>query len=160
MRTKRIRGRHQIDAAARARAAEIASVEAQRPKTRADCVDGPRPCPWVGCRYHLRTPLRFEPATDGSGRVHVRFMAAQAEDLSWLDDGDAPTCALDIAETVALSGEVASRKLLARLLGATRQAIQQQLIGATMSALASAHRLGLTALDVRPDINDIITRKA
>lgn len=24
-----------------------------RPKTRADCVDGPRPCPYVACRHHL-----------------------------------------------------------------------------------------------------------
>ena len=24
-----------------------------RPRTRADCVDGPRPCPWFGCRMHL-----------------------------------------------------------------------------------------------------------
>jgi DNA-binding XRE family transcriptional regulator len=25
----------------------------ERPVTRADCVDGPRPCPWAGCRHHL-----------------------------------------------------------------------------------------------------------
>src|ERR1019366_2346037 len=25
----------------------------ERPKTRGDCVDGPRPCPWAGCRQHL-----------------------------------------------------------------------------------------------------------
>lgn len=24
----------------------------RRPRTRADCRDGPRPCPWVGCKYH------------------------------------------------------------------------------------------------------------
>ena len=27
-------------------------VEAERPKTRGDCFGGPRPCPFVGCRYH------------------------------------------------------------------------------------------------------------
>jgi len=32
---------------------EADTVAAQRPRTRADCVDGPRPCPWAGCRYHL-----------------------------------------------------------------------------------------------------------
>ena len=26
------------------------------PKTRADCVGGPRPCPWISCRYHLGLP--------------------------------------------------------------------------------------------------------
>lgn len=25
----------------------------QRPRTRADCKDGARPCPWIGCRHHL-----------------------------------------------------------------------------------------------------------
>lgn len=25
----------------------------RRPRTRGDCEDGPRPCPWVGCRYNL-----------------------------------------------------------------------------------------------------------
>jgi hypothetical protein len=24
-----------------------------RPRTRGDCIDGPRPCPWVDCRHHL-----------------------------------------------------------------------------------------------------------
>lgn len=28
-------------------------LEVERPRTRADCIDGPRPCPWVGCRHHL-----------------------------------------------------------------------------------------------------------
>jgi hypothetical protein len=26
-----------------------------RPQTRADCTNGPRPCPWATCRYHLAT---------------------------------------------------------------------------------------------------------
>lgn len=25
----------------------------ERPRTRGDCVDGPRPCPWVACKHHL-----------------------------------------------------------------------------------------------------------
>lgn len=24
-----------------------------RPKIRGDCADGPRPCPWAACRFHL-----------------------------------------------------------------------------------------------------------
>lgn len=27
--------------------------ELKRPKTRGDCANSPRPCPWVGCRHHL-----------------------------------------------------------------------------------------------------------
>jgi DNA-directed RNA polymerase specialized sigma subunit len=28
----------------------------ERPRVRGDCEDGPRPCPWVQCRYHLEHP--------------------------------------------------------------------------------------------------------
>jgi hypothetical protein len=31
----------------------------QRPRTRSDCADGPRPCPWVGCRYHLYSDVKW-----------------------------------------------------------------------------------------------------
>lgn len=24
-----------------------------RPKTRADCIDGLRPCPWISCKHHM-----------------------------------------------------------------------------------------------------------
>lgn len=24
-----------------------------RPRVRGDCANGPRPCPWIGCRHHL-----------------------------------------------------------------------------------------------------------
>ncbi|MBT3864674.1 hypothetical protein HOE67_04655 [Candidatus Peregrinibacteria bacterium] len=32
---------------------DIAALAKQRPKTRGECVDGPRPCRWVACRHHL-----------------------------------------------------------------------------------------------------------
>lgn len=31
-------------------------VDNGRPRTRGECIDGPRPCPWVSCRYHLEHP--------------------------------------------------------------------------------------------------------
>ena len=30
-----------------------ADMDPVRPRTRADCIDGPRPCAWVSCRHHL-----------------------------------------------------------------------------------------------------------
>lgn len=36
--------------------------ELKRPKTRAECIDGIRPCPWVGCRANLLV----DPLEDGS----------------------------------------------------------------------------------------------
>lgn len=26
-----------------------------RPRTRGDCIDGPRPCPWISCYFHIWT---------------------------------------------------------------------------------------------------------
>ena len=37
------------------------------PRTRGDCLAGPRPCPWTGCRYHLG-PARESCALDLAGR--------------------------------------------------------------------------------------------
>lgn len=31
----------------------LQSTPTERPRTVADCRDGPRPCPWVGCRFNL-----------------------------------------------------------------------------------------------------------
>lgn len=30
----------------------VDELDAERPRRRADCIDGPRPCPWVGCRHN------------------------------------------------------------------------------------------------------------
>jgi hypothetical protein len=98
------------------------------PGTRGDCIDGPRPCPWVGCEYHLLLYL------DGDGALFVarkrsvpgRRAAiaeqatpeAQAMVEAWIDAALAvleqleDSCALDVAdrgehtceEVAALSG--------------------------------------------------------
>lgn len=56
-----------------------------RPRTRADCIDGPRPCPWAGCRYHLL--VYVEPSTGELTLPHGH------DDPTLL----AQTCALDQA---------------------------------------------------------------
>jgi hypothetical protein len=68
-------------------------IEEMRPKTRADCVDGPRPCPWVSCRYHLWLNV------ESHGRV--RFNCG---------DMTGPSCVLDEAakgpKTLTEVGEI------------------------------------------------------
>jgi hypothetical protein len=61
-------------------------LDAERPKTRADCEKGPRPCPWVGCKFHLYLEVKE------SGHLRYNF---PDRDL----DGLEQTCALDVAET-------------------------------------------------------------
>lgn len=91
--------------------------ELPRPRTRADCLEGPRPCPWVSCRYHLLTEVSAEsgslvlnltaPGTRGhAGRPPVApgRKASAAEVDRWVDaaveqlDRMPETCALDVAE--------------------------------------------------------------
>ena len=53
----------------------------ERPTTRVDCENGMRPCPWVGCRYHLYLDV------DKRGRIsfnHANSLFSPDE----LDDPD------------------------------------------------------------------------
>lgn len=72
------------------RAAGVVVPLARRPRTRADCIDGSRPCPWVGCRYHLGLE-----ATAAGGLQFTR-PGADLEDLP-------ETCALDVADQGAMT---------------------------------------------------------
>jgi hypothetical protein len=62
-----------------------------RPKTRGDCANGPRPCPWVSCRHHLA----IEVAPRG------RLVVSLPDPALWTEDTE--TCALDIADEGGVS---------------------------------------------------------
>lgn len=77
----------------------------QRPRTRGECAEGPRPCPWVGCRHHLA--YEVTPA----GGLKEKFPGVELEDMKH-------TCALDIADmgaqsedTVALLSNVSRERV-------------------------------------------------
>lgn len=76
-----------------------------RPRTRGDCVDGPRPCPWASCRYNLRIDV-----TEG-GTLKLNH-DGELEDM-------AETCALDVADrggiTVEEAGELAGGLMRGRV---------------------------------------------
>lgn len=67
------------------------------PRTRAECVDGPRPCPYVSCRYHLF----LEVTSTGSIAHNV-----PGKELHDLQD----TCALDVAERDGVTLGVVAEK--------------------------------------------------
>lgn len=74
------------------------------PKTRSQCIDGPRPCPRTLCRYHL--------VDDVSRKAPPGFRLTQ-------------TCALD----VALDGPHTLR-VIGEYLGMTREGTRERLINA------------------------------
>lgn len=56
-----------------------------RPKNRSECVGGARPCPWVGCRFHLYLEV------NAKGELRIFHPELDLEDFC-------DTCSLDIAD--------------------------------------------------------------
>ncbi len=67
--------------------------DVDRPRTRDDCRDAPRPCPWVACKHHLY--LDINPRT---GSIKINFPDLEPWEL-------AQTCALDVADGGGLTLE-------------------------------------------------------
>ncbi len=64
----------------------LSAIEASRPKTRADCVNGPRPCQFVSCKHNLYLDVNPE-----TGSIKLNFPDKEIWELEH-------TCALDVAE--------------------------------------------------------------
>lgn len=86
----------------------------ERPRTRGDCIDGMRPCPYVGCKYHLY--LDASDASDGEG-LKMNYPGAEPWDLEY-------SCALDIADSVA-AGSHLTLEGTGFLMNVTRERIRQ-----------------------------------
>lgn len=67
--------------------------DVERPRTREDCRDAPRPCPWVACKHHLY--LDINPRT---GSIKINFPDLEPWELEH-------TCALDVADGGGLTLE-------------------------------------------------------
>lgn len=78
-----------------------------RPKTRGECVDMPRPCPYVGCRYHL-----YLDVDDRSGSLRINYPDKEPWELE-------NSCALDIANSDNNLEEVGA------IMGITRERVRQ-----------------------------------
>jgi hypothetical protein len=57
-----------------------------KPRTRAECVDGPRPCPYVSCKHHL-----FLDVSAKTGAIKLNFPDLEVWDMN-------ESCALDVAD--------------------------------------------------------------
>lgn len=100
-----------------------------RPTTRKDCELVARPCPYVGCKYHLAVDaVGAQLMLSGERSVNARVLNAGDGSRrleQWSDDlvdllGSMPeTCALDAAEEGGLS-----HRDVAGLLGVTKQRVR------------------------------------
>lgn len=83
-------------------------TRAARPRTRGECVNGDRPCPWISCRHHLL--LDVSPDT---GTIKLNFVLDALESMT-------DTCCLDVADRGGHSLEEAGN-----LLNVTRERARQ-----------------------------------
>lgn len=84
----------------------------QRPRKRSECIDGIRPCPYVGCRYHLYTDVSH------TGGLKINFPDVEPWDLTW-------SCALDIADAADLAQQNVTLESVGRVLNITRERVRQ-----------------------------------
>jgi len=61
-------------------------VDVEKPRTRAECVGGERPCPFVSCKHHL-----FLDVSAKTGAIKLNFPDLEVWEMT-------ETCALDVAD--------------------------------------------------------------
>lgn len=86
----------------------LSEMERLRPKTRAECVNGQRPCLFVSCKYHLY--LDVNPRT---GSIKFNFPDKEIWDLK-------ETCALDVADRGGITLED-----VGEIMNLTRERVRQ-----------------------------------
>ena len=86
----------------------LKEIETNRPKTRADCVNGPRPCMFVSCKHNLYLDVNPE-----TGSIKLNFPDKEIWELPY-------TCALDVAEKGGITLEE-----VGEIMNLTRERIRQ-----------------------------------
>ncbi len=80
----------------------------ERPKSRADCVDGARPCPFVSCKYHLYLDVK-----DETQSIKLNFPHLEVWEMEH-------SCALDVSEQGGMTLEE-----VGHILNLTRERVRQ-----------------------------------
>lgn len=80
----------------------------QRPRTRLECQNGARPCPWVSCKHHLFLDVNPE-----TGSIKLNFPDLEVWEM-------ADTCSLDVADRGGITLEE-----VGEILNLTRERIRQ-----------------------------------
>jgi hypothetical protein len=86
----------------------MTTVEGMRPKTRSECINGPRPCMFVSCKYNLYLDVNPE-----TGSIKLNFPDKEIWELPY-------TCALDVAEKGGITLEE-----VGEIMNLTRERIRQ-----------------------------------
>ncbi len=86
----------------------LSELNQTRPRTRADCVNSPRPCVFVSCKYNLYLDVNPE-----TGSIKLNFPDKEIWELEY-------TCALDVSEKGGITLEE-----VGEIMNLTRERIRQ-----------------------------------
>ncbi len=86
----------------------LKSIESMRPRKRAECINGPRPCLFVSCKHNLYLDVNPE-----TGSIKLNFPDKEIWELEH-------TCALDVAEKGGITLEE-----VGAIMNLTRERIRQ-----------------------------------
>lgn len=84
-------------------------LDVARPKTRADCANVPRPCPFVGCRHNLYLEVRNQ-----------SIIIYHPDKAPWELDPK-KSCVLDVVE----NGQSLTLEQIGKILNVTRERVRQ-----------------------------------
>jgi hypothetical protein len=102
--------------------------DVERPRTRADCQNMPRPCPFVSCEHHLYLDVNPD-----SGAIKLNFPHLEVWDM-------AETCSLDVADRGGITLED-----VGAILNLTRERIRQvEVRGLVKIRTKNSEALGLS----------------
>ena len=97
-----------------------------KPRTRAECAEGIRPCPYVSCKHHL-----FLDVSARTGAIKLNFPDLEVWDM-------AETCALDVADRGGTTLED-----VGAIMNLTRERIRQVEVKALAKLQALKDMMGL-----------------
>lgn len=98
----------------------------QKPRTRAECAEGIRPCPYVSCKHHL-----FLDVSARTGAIKLNFPDLEVWDMN-------ETCALDVADRGGTTLED-----VGAIMNLTRERIRQVEVKALAKLQALKDMMGL-----------------
>ena len=109
-------------------------VEMERPRTRAECRDEERPCPWLACKHHLYLDINPE-----SGSIKLNFPDLEPWELK-------DSCSLDVADRGGITLEE-----VGQIMNLTHERIRQVEVRGLLAIKRSAHVVGLAGDAPEPE---------